>query len=123
MSLIRRTLIATAAVAAVAAVPAMASPATDAFQTPSGNIRCGYVAGTGIACVSLSNGRFATLRSFGNSATGFTSQTIPAGWTLGYGRRWSASTFTCSSSTAGVTCSSRRTGHGFFLSRESSSRW
>lgn len=108
--------------AAAAAVPAMAAD-TATFQSPSGNIRCAYVSGQGVACVSRSNGRYATLRAFGTSRTGFTSSRLPGGRTLGYGRTWRASTFSCDSTVSGVSCRSSYTGHGFFLSRESSYRW
>jgi hypothetical protein len=40
------------------------------------------------------------------------------GRVLEYGSTWGAGPFTCTSSTAGVTCRNRA-GHGFFLSRQS----
>ncbi len=121
-----RNLVAIAAVATAAAaataVPAMAAD-TASFQSPSGNIRCAYVSGQGVACVSRSNGRYAMLRAFGNSRTGFTSSSLPGGRTLGYGYSWRASTFSCTSEVNGVSCRSSHTGHGFFLARETSYRW
>jgi hypothetical protein len=38
--------------------------------------------------------------------------------TLAYGKSWERGPFTCTSRTAGITCSSR-TGHGLFISRRS----
>lgn len=118
-----RRIAAVAAVATVAAAAPAVAADTASFQTPSGNIRCAYVSGQGVGCVSLANGRYAMLRSFGGARTGFTSSALPGGWTLEYGYRWRASTFSCVSRVSGISCRSSYTGHGFFLSREASYRW
>jgi hypothetical protein len=40
---------------------------SDTFQSPSGNIRCGYVDQVGVGCYTRNNGRWAFLESFGES--------------------------------------------------------
>jgi hypothetical protein len=97
--------------------------AAEVWQSPSGNIRCAYTNQVGVACYMRHNGRIATLRSFGNSWVGWTRRGLPAGYVLGYGRVWRRSTFSCQSMTSGMQCRSSHTGHGFFISRESTYRW
>jgi hypothetical protein len=95
----------------------------DVWQSPSGNIRCAYVDQTGVGCYTRHNQRWAFLRSFGNSAVGYSRNTLPAGRVLRYGTTWRRSTFRCSSSTAGMRCWSTYTGRGFFISRERAYRY
>jgi len=121
---LRRIAIGFAAVAAVALPAATGqAAAVELWQSPSGNIRCAYADQEGIACYMRHNGRMAFLRSFGNSSIGWTRGSLRAGYVLGYGRMLRRSTFTCYSRTAGMECSSSYTGHGFFISRESTYRW
>jgi|GEM_PF-3469841 len=124
-------LVALAATAACAAGLAFAGGATDRasaatvdlWRSPSGNIRCAYVAQSGVACYTRHNGRVAVLRSFGNSAVGFTNRGLPAGRVLHYGQTWRRSTFRCQSRRDGMRCRSTYTGHGFHISREGAYRW
>lgn len=118
-----RTALVIAALAVALPAAAGTASATEVWQSPSGNIRCGYTNQVGVACSMRHNGRVATLRSFGNSSIGWTRYSLPAGYVLPYGRTWRRSTFSCSSMTTGMTCSSSYTGHGFFISRERTYRW
>ncbi len=125
-----RPLVAVATCAAAVAVAGAGAGAdqatartTDLWRSPSGNIRCAYVDQTGVGCYTRHNQRWAFLRSFGNSAVGYSSNTLPAGRVLYYGQTWRRSSFRCRSSTAGMRCWSTYTGHGFFISRERAYRW
>ncbi len=95
----------------------------DLWRSPTGNIRCAYVDQSGVACYTRHNGRVAVLRSFGNSAVGYTSRGLPAGRVLRYGHTWRRSTFRCRSRRDGMRCWSTYTGHGFHISREAAYRW
>lgn len=95
----------------------------DLWQSPSGNIRCGYADQTGIACYMRDTGRYGALRSFGGSSVGYTRTGLPGGRVLPYGAVWSRSTFRCQSRRDGMRCASSFTGHGFHISRESTYRW
>lgn len=120
----RRTAIGLAAALAVVAPAATGSAlSAELWQSPTGNIRCGYVDQSGVACYMRHNGRIATLRSFGNSWVGWTSRGFAGGRVLGYGSTWRRSTFSCTSSYSGMTCRSSYTGHGFFISRQRTYRW
>lgn len=110
------------AVAAAGAEQASAA-STDLWRSPTGNIRCAYVDQTGVGCYTRHNGRWAVLRSFGNSAVFYDSRTLPAGRILRYGAVWRRSTFRCQSRTDGMRCWSTYTGHGFHISRERAYRW
>lgn len=90
---------------------------SETFQSPSGNIRCGYVAQVGVGCYTRNNARWAFLESFGEAYVSRASGGLPGGRVLGYGRTWRRSTFRCYSSTAGMDCWSTYTGNGFFLNR------
>jgi S1-C subfamily serine protease len=92
------------------------------FQSPTGNIRCEYLNQEGVACMTLNDGLGVLLRSFDTSyyLTQPYQFSPPAGRTLAYGETWSRSTFRCTSSTDGIECSSTLTGHGFFISRDTS---
>jgi hypothetical protein len=118
MGRIRRLTVIGAVVAAgLGASPALGAPATDTFQSPTGNIRCGYVDQTGVACYTRNNGRWAFLRSFGGASLSNPGIGFRGGRVLPYGSTWRRSTFRCYSSTAGMRCSSSFTGRGFFISR------
>ena len=115
----RGGLLATVVVAALALSPAAGAVDYDVFQSPSGNIRCGYANQVGVACYTRNNDRGVGLRSFDRAyylPNG--SFHLSPGRTLGYGRLWSVSTFRCLSQTIGMKCWSTLTGHGFFISRD-----
>jgi hypothetical protein len=90
---------------------------SETFQSPSGNIRCGYVSQVGVGCYTRNNARWAFLESFGEASVFKASGGLPGGRVLGYGRTWRRSTFRCHSSRAGMDCWSVYTGNGFFINR------
>ena len=90
---------------------------SDTFQSPSGNIRCGYISQMGVGCYTRNNGRLAFLESFGGAYVVTRRGSLPGGRVLGYGRTWRLSTFRCHSSTSGMECWSTYTGNGFFINR------
>lgn len=96
---------------------ASAAPSRDLFQSPTGNLRCGYVDQTGLMCYSRASGRWAVLVSFQGAGTGRGGASLPGGRVLPYGRTWAVSTFRCRSSRAGMRCWSTYTGSGFFIDR------
>ena len=115
-----------AALALTAAIAAFGAAGTeqagayayrDTFQSPSGNIRCGYANQVGVGCYTRNNGRWAFLESFGDAYVMRSPGGLPGGRVLGYGRTWRRSTFRCHSSTAGMDCWSTYTGNGFFINR------
>jgi hypothetical protein len=114
-----------AGVAAVLAFTASTASArtTDLWQSPTGNIRCAYADQVGVGCYTRNNGRWAVIRSFGNSAIFYQRRGLPAGRVLPYGRTWARSTFRCTSRRDGMRCWSTYTGHGFHISRGSARRW
>lgn len=113
------------------------------FRTPSGNIGCVYASGSGLP-TSLrcdirsglrprppkpSGCRLAWGDSYSMNATGRVVLTchgdtaiLPNARILRYGTSWRRGGFTCRSRTVGLRCVNR-TGHGFFLSRQHSSRF
>lgn len=95
----------------------------DLWRSPTGNIRCAYVNQQGVACYTRNNGRYAQLRSFGNSSVGRTSRGLPAGRVLHYGAVWRKSTFRCQSRRDGMRCWSTHTGRGFHINRDRAWRW
>jgi hypothetical protein len=120
------------------------------LRTPSGNIRCLFLAGQAreLLCTIDHAGYAAGLRQrclapggAGVDWHGFTlgparkalvncsggilyspSTQHPSYVTLAYGRTWRAGPFTCVSARTGLTCRTGR-GHGLFLSRESWRTW
>lgn len=120
------------AVAALfAALGAGTAPAVGAeFHTPSGNIRCvlsGGGASASVQCWVLSRacrgegGTFAyswAMRATRRPVRFCPGDIVAAGRVLRYGRSVRAGVITCTSRVPGLTCTNRRTGHGFFLSRE-----
>ena len=95
----------------------------DQWQSPSGNIRCAYGDQIGVACWTRNNGRYAFIRSFGSSSTGYGRTTLGPSRVLGYGRTWRISSFSCTSRTSGMDCRSSYTGHGFHIDRDRAWRW
>ena len=141
--MIRGALALATALAIAAAPPALAAR-HGAFRTPSHNIVCGWYAGTGHSPAVIECGIRSGLKPTPRrvhcrvtdpvddrvslTATGRTMPVTCAGdpgpfvfassaKVLGYGKRWSAAGFTCTSRRTGLTCRNRR-GHGFFLSRQ-----
>jgi hypothetical protein len=105
------------------------------FRTPSGNIVCasgrlvGGRSGAGLLCVvfSASEARGQKtwyVRRTGRAGVRFVQSNIRTERlaTIAYGRSWSRLGFVCTSRRAGLTCRNR-SGHGFFLSRESQRRF
>jgi hypothetical protein len=143
----RRRLLAVAVCAilcAGAAGPAQAGKsALVTFRTPSGNIGCVYASGSGsptsLRC-DIRSGlrprphkppgcRLAWGDSYSMNVTGRVVLTchgdtaiLPDARILPYGTRWRRGGFTCRSGTVGLRCENR-SGHGFFLSRQHSSRF
>jgi Family of unknown function (DUF6636) len=113
------------------ATPPPASPAlhSDAFQTPSGNIKCFFGQHT-LTCDLLSWDSPPPSRCVDAPLWGMTAPAYGGVWpncyahldysppstTLEYGQRWARGTLSCDSEKTGVTCSNA-TGDGFFLSR------
>jgi hypothetical protein len=129
-------------VVAVAALTAGAAAAPvaglETFRTPSRNIACGYLPGSGgaptfLRCDVLSGLRpeprrpceldwtGASMRPTGRATASCAGDTVydPRSRILDYGQTWRRGGFRCTSRTTGLTCTNR-SGHGFFLSRQ---RW
>ena len=117
-----------AALALGIAVPA-ASGAPAPFRTPSGNIHCYLGNGSGgtVQCWVMSRacrGEYGTFAySWAMSGRQRPMRFCPGDLVrgtrvLGYGRSVSVGQMTCRSQQRGLTCTNRRTGRGFFLSRE-----
>ncbi len=113
------------ALAGHAAAPAGAAE----FHTPSGNIRCTMSGGpqASVQCWVFSRACRAHGGTFAYSwAMGATRRptrfcpgdVVAAGRVLPYGRSVRRGVMSCTSRVRGLTCTHRRTGHGFFLSRE-----
>lgn len=88
------------------------------FESPSGNILCRYDSRNLVmACMTL-NDSFVTAVGLYGPSYKTTGGTFSGGPVLGYGQTWTANRrFRCFSKTAGLTCRSVKTGHGFFLNR------
>jgi hypothetical protein len=120
------------AVLIVSGVLASSIPAqawTDSkWKSPSGNIWC-YAPRWGVTCGTLNDGFTVALdwgggrgyRLRDGSVYGFPAPR----YTLAYGTtwKWRARGLVCLSSVRGMKCSSRWTGHGFFISRDSYNLW
>jgi len=115
-------LIATAGIAA----PGAALGEAD-FHSPTGNIRCGYVSagespqlGALVKCGTLNDALAMALMADGRRVRGDVSDFIDdlnPGRTLRYGYYLVLGPFRCDSTSSGITCTVRRTGRGFFISR------
>lgn len=102
-------------------LPAAADARRQAFQSPSGNIRCLYrPAGEGplLRCdvLSLNDIAFTLDRRHRGERVRVT-DAVPQGPVLAYGSSRRLGPFRCGSRRTGLTCSSRPSGHGFKLSR------
>lgn len=111
------------AVAAVLLVAAPAEARTRHFQTPSHNIVCLYSSTEPrLRCdvLSLNDTGFTLDRRHRGRRVHVTdSVNEPRAPALGYGTSRRFGPFTCTSRRTGLTCRSRPSGHGFFLSRAS----
>ena len=119
-----------------------------AFRSPTGNLKCLFVPGSGgrLLC-SIGRAGYAAraqaqcMRSASVDWHGFSLDTArkgslvcsggvlydvdrerPSYVTLPYGKSWSHGAFTCRSRVSGVTCQSRA-GHGVFVSRQAYRVW
>lgn len=113
-----------AVLTAAAVAPAHAAPT--AFQTPSKQIRCAYIRGTGlpteIRCdLAFLNDRAVVLTHKGRARKVRVTDTVadPRAPVLRYGTTRRFGAFTCTSRRSGLTCRSTRSGHGFTVSRQS----
>jgi hypothetical protein len=126
---------ATASIVPLAAASAQADKLVS-FLSPSRNIACILDSGSSFSdarcdihkhtwklgrpkgCVNLNYGDSLSVglhgRGFVTCHGDTTFATYPV---LGYGRSKSDGPFTCSSAVAGITCTNRRTHHGFLISR------
>jgi hypothetical protein len=125
------TVVAAASLAAAASAADVPVPVVEAgFVTPSGNIACnaGHQYRTSralLSCTVFSLARpsrgqriwslFVRGRPLVGWIVGNAATDLP---TLGYGRQWAWRGFRCMSARRGLTCRNR-SGHGFFLSRQS----
>jgi hypothetical protein len=111
------------------AAPAVAFPAAAGakvryLRTPSHNIVCIYSSSDGpgpyVRCDLLSSNDTAfTVRRHGKGRRIHVTDSAndPRSKTLAYGHSRRLGPFTCTSRTTGLTCRSRKNGHGFFVSR------
>lgn len=117
------------AAVSVAAAGLVAAPAAGAaftpFQTPSKQIQCAYISGDGmpaqIRCdLFFLNDRAVVLTHKGKPRKIRITDTVgdPLGKVLAYGKSRRFGDFTCTSRTSGLTCTSRRSKHGFTVSRQ-----
>jgi hypothetical protein len=126
-----KLLVRAALAAALFAVPATmlrVSPVKAAigeFHTPSGNIGCvsdgGYLRCDILQKFWKSPARPASCHMRKTGAVGWTCHgdtALHAGSALAYGKTWYYGAFTCTSQITGLTCRNR-SGHGFFLSKQS----
>lgn len=97
--------------------PSSGGSSGSGFQSPTGNLHC-QDQGSQLFCSSSNDSFGVWLPEYGAPTTG--SGIAAGGGVLPYGNTWvsASGAFSCSSSTAGITCQNR-SGDGFFLSRES----
>lgn len=123
----------TAACAALA-IPVSAGASAGFFHTPSGNIGCNLTSDY-VRCdiqqhswTSPARPKWYDVDYGGGLQVGKRHRatfvcagdtTLHQGRVLAYGSSTSAGRFTCTSRPSGVTCRNRRSGHAFFLSRDS----
>jgi hypothetical protein len=121
----RLPVLAAVATCTALAVPAAADAAYKPFKTPTGKIQCAYHDIDGrfeIRCDLLFlNDRAVVLRTSGRARKIKVTDAVgdPKGKTLAYGTSTRYGVFTCTSRNTGLTCKSRKTGHGFTVSKES----
>ncbi|MCW3016227.1 MAG: hypothetical protein JWO02_3319 [Solirubrobacterales bacterium] len=121
----RLPLLTTAATCAALTVPAAAQAVHKTFKTPTGKIQCAYYDVEGafqIRCDLLFlNDRAVVLKTSGKARKEHVYDAVgdPKGKTLAYGSVTRYGAFECTSRRTGLTCKSRKTGHGFTVSKES----
>ena len=113
------------AVVAVASVPARAQAAYRAFRSPTGKLGCAFYSDAQtprtVRCEwAGSNDVAFTLQERGRVHRIRISDTVrnPNARVLAYGRSTSFGQLRCTSRRTGITCRSRRSGHGFMVSVE-----
>ena len=85
------------------------------FHSPSDNIRCAINAQR-VVCVSIDPARAVRIIA-GKRADRRAFLELPAGSVLSYGQTSTIGRFSCSSSSSGMKCRDRKTGHAFRISR------
>ena len=123
----RRALVPLSAIAVglLALLPASANAWTsNYFSSPTRNIQC-HNAGSWIACTTLNTGLVVTVPLYGHAYTDYDQSEFGYGGpTLYYGQTYNVSgRFHCLSRSDGMTCSSVRSGHGFFINRTNYRVW
>ena len=105
------------------AMPATASAALRAFRSPTGNVGCLFASDAGIPrqvrCEWRGgNDRAVVLTERGKGRRIKITDTVmdPKAEVLAYGRSARFGSLRCTSRTTGITCRSRRSGHGFTVS-------
>jgi Family of unknown function (DUF6636) len=120
------TLASGAAVTVVVAATATATPtgwSSNTWRSPTGNIACRYYPTVNAVTCQTDNDKFAVVvNRYGGRAYRTNYRYIPWTYTLGYGSRWTAPGFECTSRTDGMRCRSQA-GHGFFISRDTYDVW
>ena len=138
--------LAAAGLAASLATASSAAQRVPGFRSPTGNIRCLYVAPPGMMLCTIDRSAYAKKlqdrcmapggagldwHGFTLGATkkgtivcsgGILYNGTPSYVTLRYGKTWRHGAFTCVSKRSGVTCRSRA-GHGLFISRQAYRTW
>lgn len=138
--------LAAAGLAASLATTSSAANRVPGFRSPTGNIRCLYVAPPSMMLCTIDRSAYAkklqdqcmapggagldwhgfTLGATKKAAPvcsgGILYNGTPSYVTLRYGKTWRHGSFTCVSRRSGVTCRSRA-GHGLFVSREAYRLW
>src|SRR5215813_12093044 len=113
------------AVGMLALLPVSASAWTsNYFSSPTRNIRC-HNGGSWIACTTLNSGLVVTVTLYGHAYTDYDQSEFGVGGpTLYYGQSYNVTgRFHCLSRSDGMTCSSVRSGHGFFINRTNYRVW
>ena len=85
------------------------------FHSPSNNIRCAVNAQR-VVCVSIDPARAVRIIA-GKKADRRAFLELPAGSVLSYGQTATVGRFSCASSSSGMKCRDRMTGHAFRISR------
>ena len=121
----RRLLLATLVAVLALASPSVAASTLSFFKTPSKHIACLYSTGDGFPTQLRCDATFLNDASYGLKTHGkgyrfraSDSVSSPKAKTLSYGTSRRFGPFTCTSQTAGLTCTSRSSRHGFFLSKQ-----
>ena len=125
MNTARRSVLVLAVVALALVAAAPATGKTKSFRTPSHKIACLYSSSGGpgpyIRCDALFlNDVGFFLKKTGKGRRHHVTDTVndPHAKTLAYGKSLRLGPFSCASRQTGLKCKSRKTGHGFKISRQ-----